>query len=340
MPTPLKIRFTWETVPAAERGQRLDEHRRAWDLTRGELAERLHVSTATITSWNKGVIPPISKQKEIYAFLSEDPPDPIFTDAELAQLCQRIRDHRDAWNLTQTELGDVLEVSAGTIGRLERGYIPPRRLWERLANWSAKVPPRKRGTKATDLGRRLLAKRIRCGMTITEAAALFDVDVSVWRRWENGQRYPRDLRVAVLKWVEAPPERTLGQRVRENRMGLGMTQEDLAKALGVKKLAVRLWENNKAFPSPTNLKRVMAWLHANVRARPEINDYSALIKRMTDARQRLGISTARLVRILGVGKNSVRGWETGRFMPSEESRVKIVRWLNSLDEHYPTSSAA
>ena len=339
LPTPLKIVFAYETENTSEVGQRLRDHRHAWGLTQIELEEKLNIPKGTISRFERGSTPPISMLETIYSFLAEDPPDPPFTDAQLAELDRRLRDHRHAWGLTQAELGEILGVSAYILGRCENGYIPPRQVWERLAEFLAKAPPKKRGTKAKEFGRRLRDKRLRYGMNRTEAAMLFHVDISVWRRWENGQNYPREDKLAeLLEWLDAALARTLGQRIREKRIRLGMTQKELAKLLGVKKLTVRLWENNQVFPSSANLQRVMGWLHAPMRSRS--SECAALIQRMSEARRRLGIGTLRLAGILGVGKNRVFEWEKGLSIPSEVSCEKILRWLNSLDEQLPTSSAA
>ena len=96
MPTPLKIMFTQEAVPAAELGQRLSERRQARDLTQAELGKRLRVSAGAIASWEGGAMPSMSLCERIYAFLAVDPPDPPFTDDQITQLGQRLSDH---WGL-------------------------------------------------------------------------------------------------------------------------------------------------------------------------------------------------------------------------------------------------
>lgn len=42
--------------------------------------------------------------------------------------------------------------------------------------------------------------------------------------------------------------------IKSRRMGLGMTQEDLAEKLGVSHITVSRWERGDTLPSPKNVK--------------------------------------------------------------------------------------
>ena len=69
---------------------------------------------------------------------------------------------------------------------------------------------------------------------------------------------------ALRKYVSSEPQRreetilrrSLGEVLKEHRMGCSMTQEFVAEALGVSRQAVSKWENGTADPSTSNLLKL------------------------------------------------------------------------------------
>ena len=69
---------------------------------------------------------------------------------------------------------------------------------------------------------------------------------------------------ALRKYVNSEPQRqeseilrrSLGEVLKDHRMRCSMTQEFVADALGVSRLAVRKWENGTADPSTSNLLKL------------------------------------------------------------------------------------
>ena len=57
---------------------------------------------------------------------------------------------------------------------------------------------------------------------------------------------------------------TLGQRIRERREALGLSQEQVAEKMGVSRQAVGKWESDDARPSTDNLLRLAALLVVEV----------------------------------------------------------------------------
>ena len=49
---------------------------------------------------------------------------------------------------------------------------------------------------------------------------------------------------------------TLGQRIREQRLRCGLSQEQVAEAVGVSRQAVAKWENGQAFPTAERLAQL------------------------------------------------------------------------------------
>ena len=89
-------------------------------MTRAALAERLDVSTYSIASWEHGATPGIEFHERIAAWLA----DPLPEWSKLLEeenIGQRIRDQRQAWGLSQVELGDSIGVLPAAISAFERG---------------------------------------------------------------------------------------------------------------------------------------------------------------------------------------------------------------------------
>ncbi|WP_146672377.1 helix-turn-helix domain-containing protein, partial [Escherichia coli] len=51
-------------------------------------------------------------------------------------------------------------------------------------------------------------------------------------------------------------EKTLGQRIRERRKQVGLSQNDLSKAAGVSGSSISLWESDHTAPRGQNLHRL------------------------------------------------------------------------------------
>ena len=64
--------------------------------------------------------------------------------------------------------------------------------------------------------------------------------------------------------MEKRMEKTIGMRIRECRMKMGMTQEELAEALLTKKSTVSAYENDKIDIKISILKQIAALLGTNL----------------------------------------------------------------------------
>ncbi len=61
------------------------------------------------------------------------------------------------------------------------------------------------------------------------------------------------IRSEPVRQEKAETARSLGEALKNRRVGCGMTQEFVAEALGVSRQAVRKWESGRSDPSTTNL---------------------------------------------------------------------------------------
>jgi len=104
-------------------------------------------------------------------------------------------------------------------------------------------------------------RRLRLGLSQAELARRIGVHAQTVRAWERGASYPREsLRVRLLEVLEElesglpsglrdkVQKDDLGQEIRRRRLRLCMTQDELARRVGVNVRTVRAWERGRAFP--------------------------------------------------------------------------------------------
>ena len=302
-------------------------------MTRAALAERLDVSTYSIASLEHGATPGIEFHERIAAWLA----DPLPEWSKLLEeenIGQRIRDQRQAWGLSQVELGDSIGVLPAAISAFERGATPSMQTIAKIATWLAEKPTVRVANQSinADFGKGIREKRLKIAMSQTALGKHLGVDKKAIRHWESGVNSPSKRYAKMLdNWLGEPADGILAQRIRDKRKSLFMTQKDVATALGVSLITIKGWENRRAFPSPNNLSRVITWLsRGHLHRKPEKQpEFAIFVLPMKEKRESLGIGTLTLALHLGVGKNRVREWETGRSIPSEAGCRKIGNWLEA-----------
>ena len=200
--------------------------------------------------------------------------------ASFAQQLRRLRRER---GLTQEELARRLGLSQSTIRSYEAGYgrPSPRRLPE-LARALAMpegelarlLPPRL--TADTPFGRAVRELRERRGWTQEQLAGRIGCTACVISDYEVAGSYPapenlgavaaalgvprRRLRALVPK--RSPPKRTtaFGRLLRKTRIARGMTQQQLAEAVGVAVYTVTVYETTNTHPRKEHLPGLIARL--------------------------------------------------------------------------------
>ncbi|MUL39384.1 helix-turn-helix domain-containing protein [Gloeocapsopsis dulcis] len=70
----------------------------------------------------------------------------------------------------------------------------------------------------------------------------------------------------------------IGRVIREFRLELNLTQEQLANYLGVSWLTVNRWENHHSQPSPLAIKQIDKMLSSNKELNQELLDKSLMNK--------------------------------------------------------------
>ena len=148
---PLKPVFTRELL-LAELTEQIRDRRYEWGMSRVQLAERLGVSASAIASWEQGSTPPMGMFEVLSEWLAEEPPAWAVKETDIPSLGGRIKEHREAWGLTQDELGERIGVSPAAIGSCERGSTPSMQTISKLASWLAEKAPVRQVKQSIDTG--------------------------------------------------------------------------------------------------------------------------------------------------------------------------------------------
>ena len=305
-------------------------------MTRAELGERLGVTAGIVASWEAGRgKPSVEKWRSLAGWFAEEPPSWARSTTDILNLGSLVKERRQVWEMTQAELGKRLNVSVAAIGLCERGNTPSLHNMKMLFEWLAEKPHARRSKQSinTEFRKRIQKKRLMIGMSQTALSKHLSVDKKQIRHWENGLSSPSKRHAAMLEtWLSEPADGILAQRLREKRAETHLTQKQLAAVLEVSLTTVKAWENGRASPSSEHSPRLISWLsRGHILRRDPVDqpEFGLFILPMKERRERLGIGTMTLALHLGVGKNRVREWESGRSVPSEAACSKISRWLEA-----------
>lgn len=349
---------------------------RAWRRGRGwaphDAARSLGASTADYLAWESGVqeipeaarvllgrrlgvpastaLPTIARRWHIDAAAEDGP----------ASLASLLSSWRASEGLTQSAAASLLGVSAGAVGRWERGTVPSPQVLARLAAlWSVdravlrtaagpdpiRRPTTTEGSEATPL----VLARLDRGVSQAELARRLTVGQATLSRWESGERTPHRLdALRIGQVLGLSPQAAValfeGSRPRRRQFagrlpGLapllsarGMDEQDAAGALDVPVVLLHDWVRG-ARPVPASavdglgalvgqdLWQSLAELRRPLRVAPK-PPVSALAAR----RQQLGITQRQLGRHLGASQTTISAWEAGA-RPGRSWHAPLARAL-------------
>lgn len=113
--------------------------------------------------------------------------------------------------------------------------------------------------------------------------------------------------------------KTIGEKLKNRRLQLGLLQKDVAERIGVCEDSVTLWENNRNEPSVGYLPKIINFLGYE----PFEIDTSTLGGQIKLYRYQNGLSQADLAKILEINESTVFQYENGRHIPSAKTLIKI-----------------
>jgi transcriptional regulator with XRE-family HTH domain len=112
---------------------------------------------------------------------------------------------------------------------------------------------------------------------------------------------------------------SIGEHIRKRRMEMRLTQEEVAKLIGVTTDSVTNWENNRSTPRLNLLPRVTKYLDIiPINLNPDT--IGGMIK---DYRLRKGLSQKDLGLLLRVNSSSISDWENNICLPNQQNLNKL-----------------
>ena len=108
------------------------------------------------------------------------------------------------------------------------------------------------------IGQKIKEIRLNRGMTLKEFGELFDAAESIVLRWENGTSLPSRTRLKKLAdltgvLVSEFIGNHTGEKIKEIRLGLGMTTKEFGALLNATDSNVTSWEKGRTSPNPERL---------------------------------------------------------------------------------------
>jgi len=131
--------------------------------------------------------------------------------------------------------------------------------------------------------------------------------------------------------------RTLGERIRQRRMDLALTQRTLAERLGVREETVHLWETGRARPVPRHYGVIIRVLELD-----PAPSAGTLPERLRSIRLGLGLTQEQMAEKLGLDEGSLSRWESGSRQPSRWMAGRLACLLDAIEAghgHAPASSS-
>ncbi|MBQ8528490.1 MAG: helix-turn-helix domain-containing protein [Clostridia bacterium] len=208
--------------------------------------------------------------------------------------------------------------------------------------------------KSGFISKRIRELRLEHGLTQKELSLLINKSESTVRMWELGKSEPDIQTIRMLSEIfsistdyiisevqsSVPPKSTdktarpltIGDRIRLLRKESGMSQEDLAILLNITKQAVYKYESGIVTNIPIDKIEVLSKIF-NVSPgfiagwREELSDNinsNDLPKKIYILRRKHNLTLEQVADIVGVGKSTVRKWETGMIANMRRDKIALL----------------
>ena len=118
---------------------------------------------------------------------------------------------------------------------------------------------------------------------------------------------------------------SLGEHIRERRLGLGLQKKQLARRLSVDETTIHNWEDRAVVPAIRFMPRIIEFLGYD----PDAYTLpKSLAEHLKAHRKRLGLSQKKLAALLRTDQSNLAGWETGKHRPTGSSIDLIAEFLS------------
>jgi DNA-binding XRE family transcriptional regulator len=123
--------------------------------------------------------------------------------------------------------------------------------------------------------------------------------------------------------------KTIGEKLKNRRLRLGLLQKDVAQIIGVCEDSITLWENNRNEPQVNCYPKIIEFLGYE----PFEVDTSTLGGQIKLYRYQNGLSQAEFAKILGVNESTVFHYENNRHQPNFKTIREIELLLKAFLEN-------
>lgn len=275
---------------------------------------------------------------------------------EPAALPQVLHEFRHRHGLTVRSAGRLVGGSHSVWAQWEAGVVPGPAYLHRLANLLGVSPAearrlagpdrvRRPGSVGEDYSHGLAQARLRAGLTAAEFARRLHVSAALVSRWETSGRIPAENywpRIAAVLGLDAadvgrlyaahraPSELAALPALRSRRRQLGLTQAQLAAAVGADVSSIQRWERHARAPYAqaqrlaAALRTDLAGLARPVAAPPPAPRRDQPLRRLRQGRHLgSGVVAARV----GVSRSALLAWERGSSRPSWAQARRLAHAL-------------
>ncbi len=125
-----------------------------------------------------------------------------------------------------------------------------------------------------------------------------------------------------------------GDHIRKRRLELGLLQNETATLIGITDDTLRDWELHQRQPRARHIPEIIDFLGYDP-ALPHQNVTSLIARE----RKRRDLSFAEMAAQVGVSDDTLRNWETGRYLPMRSGYQKLQEFLDPKDAYASPESS-
>lgn len=351
-------------------GEKILEQRKRKGITQQELADALNISRSTLAGYeaeNKKPSYKVLVRMAEYFGVTTDYLLELDVGGNV-MLGKRITELRKACDMSQKELGEKLGLSASAIGMYEQGRREPGNAMliamenlfgvtvDYLLGVTDSTENAPESSVTRKFGNRLRDLRVSEGITQLQMAVILDTSKSNISKYEAGTVEPgmekineiaRFFKVTTdyLFGMETGGNTMIGKRINELRKELELSQEELAKKIGVSRSALSLYEIDRREPDLETVKKIASLFGVTtdyllgaegdaMGTEEKINEIAQRVGRnIRSIREQAGLSQDEFAEGFSVKQPTVANWETGKRQPDLNMLIQIVQFGGtSLDD--------
>ena len=116
---------------------------------------------------------------------------------------------------------------------------------------------------------------------------------------------------------------TLGDHIRKRRLDLKLLQKEVAKIIGISKVSIFNWENNRISPSIYFIPKIIKFLGYY----PYDSKAKTLGEKIKTYRFILGLGQKQIANLLDIDVSTIGHWERGKNKPQKKYLEKLTKFF-------------